>query len=187
MPHSTLVYLFCCASPSRFHPLEGYETGRSKSSAGRQQCPYVTNHRNGRSTIRTSAPDLTRFHTESGDVSRRLDTQRSTVVDDVVREVLDRLRLGTASGNRLITPLDSESLEARQYLTGHTVGPRRPPWHAGTYPESASPVDGVVRVGLPAGSASPAVVLQGSQCRVAGSHVIRPVDGPLTSQGKNDA
>ena len=36
-------------------------------------------------------------------------------------------------------------------------------WYAGTYPESASPVDGVVRVGLPAGSASPAVVLQGSQ------------------------
>jgi hypothetical protein len=34
----------------------------------------VINHCNGRSTVRTSAPDITRFHTESGDVRRRLDT-----------------------------------------------------------------------------------------------------------------
>ncbi len=40
----------------------------------RQQYRNVTDHRNGRSTIRTSAPDITRFHTESGDVSSRLST-----------------------------------------------------------------------------------------------------------------
>ncbi len=32
-------------------------------------------------------------------MSRRLETKIRTVADDVVREVLDRLRLGTASGN----------------------------------------------------------------------------------------
>jgi hypothetical protein len=76
---------------------------------GRQHTRHVTYHRHGRSTIRTSAPDITRFHAESGDVSRRPDAQTRTLADDdVVRGVLDRLRRGTASGNQLITPVDSD-------------------------------------------------------------------------------
>jgi hypothetical protein len=99
-------------------PYKGYGSGRYKSSGQRQQCHNVTNHSNGRSTIRTSAPDIARFHTESGDVSRRLETQMGTVADDVVREVLDRLRLGTASGNQYITPVDLDVPGSRLVLHG---------------------------------------------------------------------
>jgi hypothetical protein len=42
----------------------------------------------------------------------------STIVDDVVREVLDRLRLGTASGNRLIAPVDSDVPGSKVLLHG---------------------------------------------------------------------
>jgi hypothetical protein len=55
-------------------PYKGYGSGRYKSSGQRQQCSNVTNRWTGRSTISTSAPNITRFHMESGDVSRLLDT-----------------------------------------------------------------------------------------------------------------
>jgi hypothetical protein len=42
----------------------------------------------------------------------------STIVEDVVREVLDRLRPGTASGNRLIAPVDSDVPGSKLLLYG---------------------------------------------------------------------
>jgi hypothetical protein len=52
-----------------------------------QKCCNVTNHCNGRCTISTSGPDITRFHMESGYMSRQRDMHFSTVVYGVVREV----------------------------------------------------------------------------------------------------
>ena len=44
--------------------------------------------------------------------------QSARLVDDVVREVLDRLRLGTASGDRLTTPVDSDVPGSKLVLHG---------------------------------------------------------------------
>jgi hypothetical protein len=143
-------------------------------------------------------------HTESGDVSRRLDTQIRTAVDDVVREVLGRLRPGTASGNRYITPVDSDVPGSKAVLHGPH----------GRSTTSSVACRHVSRVGLPLSlslslsltgmqariqsrplrstvqsesACQPALPAQRRYCRVAGSHVIRPIDGALTCQGKNDA
>jgi hypothetical protein len=51
----------------------------------------------------------------SADVGRPLDKQISTVIDE---EVPDRLRLGTSSGNRVMTPVDSDVPRGRVVLHG---------------------------------------------------------------------
>jgi hypothetical protein len=103
--------------------------------------------------------------------------------------------LEAPTGFRLAVPAEvvtGRPLWAGRYFTGHTAGPRRPPWHAGTMQALCRPVS---RVGLsgrrrrPSRPPSRLCQCHSRQwhCRVAGSHVIRPIDGPFTSQGKNDA
>jgi hypothetical protein len=129
----------------RIVPYQGPIRNGVKLRRKRQQHGSVTNHRNGlgaddghvvrpavRTVMRTSAPDITRFHTESGDVSRRLDTQIRTLVDDLVRDAPRPAPpwyiLRQPGSLRRLTRM---SLGARQRFTGRPVSPRRPPWLAG--------------------------------------------------------